>query len=1744
MEQVHGVENLTRDYTVGITEQCKIEEQDVLEEDSPDKNIQMDESGCKKDIDEAFNDAESFQSGSETEKIIWEETTASKSPENKLEEDNMPENVHDVSKQSSYTIQEVADSAHREISSISEPAPEVQNCEVSGTKQETLHTPNSSPVSGVDIHSQETINSEVQERDGKTTQEITSQTEVHELSTELNGIHTQTTSNETTASTGSEKLCKETTIMSNSVEEKVSCEEVDEGEGKTYESSLEEVTILKEIHMPSPVECTTIEDTDTGPGLDCIQVEVETLHAEEIETESGKYETMEEVSEKDRLQEEVTVSIPQTEDTREESSSNLIRQQNTIGQHNEEKAEETASQLLENQHEESKGDHEESKGDHEEAFHSISPEIGEVDAVEATFEVEKSEATTNTGGIEVVPMEVDVSDSQFTESVTVEETKSDESRDMEEQVLTLAPTAIAEKSRNETVVEAEKISEQNKTGTYMTLQNEALELSSAAELTTERLHGETIDSIPQTENAREESPSDLTSHQCIPMLHGAEDDEPSLVQGRHDGHEQTNEASEEASHSIRPETELAEVVEITLEEEKYEVIGNTRENEVVPREADVSDSQLTESVAEEEIKFSRSRELAVQVLSSIPTAIPESCEKEIADMVEKTDAATTQQNETLELSYAEEATIRIPQSEDAREESSSDLTNQQCIPTQLDAGEEEPTKIQVWHDEHEQIKGAPEGVGHSIRLETEVTDALEATFEEEKFEVTGNSRKLGVSRKVYISDSRLTNPVAEEEISIDQSRELLTQFLSPVTLGVTESVEDETVEMVEENKADAEMIQQNEISELSSIAVSTKVRDATSNGDPQANESMEDLPNEANKGSVNTGEDSKHEPMKEESGMTTGAYSSVGEACMLTSSLTDISPERTEVVQETSPGIQVEEKPSGLENLESLNLIVNEVTAGAEKLWENIIDTKDTNQYESPNDEEHPGEKGVNASERTKEAPKNNVSPEGGDCAVVSGVVEDEETKENNEEVSGSSNELSIKEEAQEEHGFDSIEQIRASVVVIKNESIKEAGVQEIEDPGYNDADAGGGREIIQDDISNKKDEDEYGKAHEGERNELVSVSCESSTAKFETSEEDGFKIVLVECSLEKEPNPNKGEPSSIAADRNIDGDQKLVSDAPANNVEEHLQEKIFEKAETPCEESSVVSLPMEEDETVEDLVREIPTGSLDVESRSIVLDAIASDADSKCHSDNALELNDIKGGGILVEEKHDAIGKANDPWRDIKEELDAEGGNTEEIQAEYQEKDPTQVEDIIAKILYEQIQGEIFEPEARITSKSETPVLDILESDQTKGEQVIASTEEMKEVENIEKEISEEADARCENIDPAAPLITETCVLTNELEKTSKEEKLQYNEVLLSTAAGASEATCMEMTEDISTKEVESVSDDIIHEVTHQLEDIEIKETHFNLTPMDSAAGEQNEKIIEADEILPDIAPREEKEEAIHDDNHKLKGEEVMKEKRETLKSTIGELQFQEVTKEHAINEVTAQNESDKKFFGRQETSEISLPEGEPTTEEWMHEKKLQEVKSPPVHNAFLEISEEIKQQESISAATCNEYFSLKMEKIADSTSEKPQESVLEHENPLPGYGEEKVEYRMGENESKEHEFMNETPFSPSNLLKLSVTEKLQMLTYTTGTKAEEAEMAKADETKTDEEYGENEADEHQHTELISERDTPLMVEPSKDSDVKAHHKKSHNILSGVGSRVKHSISKVKKAITGKSSCSKTPPL
>ncbi|XP_072979678.1 uncharacterized protein [Typha angustifolia] len=84
-----------------------------------------------------------------------------------------------------------------------------------------------------------------------------------------------------------------------------------------------------------------------------------------------------------------------------------------------------------------------------------------------------------------------------------------------------------------------------------------------------------------------------------------------------------------------------------------------------------------------------------------------------------------------------------------------------------------------------------------------------------------------------------------------------------------------------------------------------------------------------------------------------------------------------------------------------------------------------------------------------------------------------------------------------------------------------------------------------------------------------------------------------------------------------------------------------------------------------------------------------------------------------------------------------------------------------------------------------------------------------------------------------------------------------------------------------------------------------------------------------------------------------------------------------------------------------------------------------------------------------------------------------------------------------------------------------------------------EKVENANIEEEKTDDEKCEKEEEDEDKTEK-SGHNIELILE-AREAELKPAHKKSHNILSGVGSKVKHSIAKVKKAITGKSPRPKT---
>ena len=164
------------------------------------------------------------------------------------------------------------------------------------------------------------------------------------------------------------------------------------------------------------------------------------------------------------------------------------------------------------------------------------------------------------------------------------------------------------------------------------------------------------------------------------------------------------------------------------------------------------------------------------------------------------------------------------------------------------------------------------------------------------------------------------------------------------------------------------------------------------------------------------------------------------------------------------------------------------------------------------------------------------------------------------------------------------------------------------------------------------------------------------------------------------------------------------------------------------------------------------------------------------------------------------------------------------------------------------------------------------------------------------------------------------------------------------------------------------------------------------------------------------------------------------------------------------------------------------------------------------------------------------------------EETSQTTEPKDTNHRNDIKSVNREITGVEIKEEECEEKETggtkTESTPvISLSELMQTSKDEKVQVAAE----HSTEAEKAKTDEERDEEE--EEEDDEHAHApeghehEEEDHPDAPILVQSSRDIDSKVGRKKSHGLFSGVGSKVKHSISKVKKAITGKSSHSKTIP-
>ncbi|XP_039009847.1 restin homolog isoform X2 [Hibiscus syriacus] len=164
----------------------------------------------------------------------------------------------------------------------------------------------------------------------------------------------------------------------------------------------------------------------------------------------------------------------------------------------------------------------------------------------------------------------------------------------------------------------------------------------------------------------------------------------------------------------------------------------------------------------------------------------------------------------------------------------------------------------------------------------------------------------------------------------------------------------------------------------------------------------------------------------------------------------------------------------------------------------------------------------------------------------------------------------------------------------------------------------------------------------------------------------------------------------------------------------------------------------------------------------------------------------------------------------------------------------------------------------------------------------------------------------------------------------------------------------------------------------------------------------------------------------------------------------------------------------------------------------------------------------------------------------VPEESMEKPEAREMQPgEAKEISHGEEKTDTSVAEI-NVEHASASSGNLSLSDLLQRSAEEKIEVAESVIEEReltvrkeeahVEVAETIPAKEPKIDGVPGGDELNKND-----SGSDGPVIVEAPRDAETKPH-KKSQNILSGVGSKVKNSISKVKKAITGKSSHSKEP--
>ncbi|CAK7328117.1 unnamed protein product [Dovyalis caffra] len=408
-------------------------------------------------------------------------------------------------------------------------------------------------------------------------------------------------------------------------------------------------------------------------------------------------------------------------------------------------------------------------------------------------------------------------------------------------------------------------------------------------------------------------------------------------------------------------------------------------------------------------------------------------------------------------------------------------------------------------------------------------------------------------------------------------------------------------------------------------------------------------------------------------------------------------------------------------------------------------------------------------------------------------------------------------------------------------------------------------------------------------------------------------------------------------------------------------------------------------------------------------------------------------------------------------------------------------------------------------------------------------------------------------------------------------------------------ETAAFEKTSDLRTKTSEeafkTVSAVYEHEVLaeSEVEHTESKEEkHPEVAVTDLVAREnQNEKTIDATEIMHDELTNEKDKQQATEEKEDAKncnpinlGEETTKESHQIydLKGEESqedkmakEIQNEEVSNERTseyLHQTAVENETIKESFPDEAFVENAEDLGTKLQVENQHEEKISaydRTETTTITNK--EFGREISEKESLQALAEVDETTQDIhqgERLSDSPSDKPisteaePQETTERKEDAPQWllrepiveasqsaevGESQPGNAIGNVDSQGPKHGTERSIDETKSANISLFDMMQKSTRERQVVRDLTEEKEANASKEETRFegvkiksDEEEKEEHKQTDTSS--DAPVMVEASRDIvDVKVAHKKSHSILSGVGSKVKNSISKVKKAIRGKSS-------